>query len=516
MSRRRFINFPASDFMTDFEIIHISRENIRRNNAIRGVEEPIEPAQELQVDNSEVVNPHPNTPQPSTYATISAAKLVRIFLKKSGVRTKLEDEERIPKLKELLEVTGDEQSHISPHSDDDSWEDTDQSLEIQLPDIKEDTPAVNVRHISINIDSDIWKDIPENQILDISDQDVFETQDHHLETNSQENLEVEDNKEDSSDTLKDSNSSGSKTDTSNTSFRSAIDSPSTSSSPTTPTVKNSKFDIDEIEHLQKIVHTTMKIRNNDALFVNILNIANKSGPIISAVSPNFSASYINDYFVCHICHSQDKNPSVIQISNDTHPCIKTVAGMFVHLHKEHCQKIGNDRQLSFAAEKFIEEQVTRLQFDYPTPIFDTESSIPKSASTSIMDNTWVSNGLDPQQTLRPQIKHIFDNTSCHGHSVIEIPKEAEFYDLAISIYCKCENSLDKTITKVVSVSPRKSPSFAKSFQNTHKTLLELPAVKNMIPAKIPKPSFKTHPIGKPKTRADTRKSDDSQKSPPKK
>ena len=38
----------------------------------------------------------------------------------------------------------------------------------------------------------------------------------------------------------------------------------------------------------------------------------------------------------------------------------------------------------------------------------------------------------------------------------------------------------------------------------------------MIPAKIPRPSFKTHPIGKPKTRADTKKSDDSQKSPPKK
>jgi len=517
MTQRHFCNFPASEFMTDFEIIHLSRENIRVNN-LRHQNQPEEPqVEESGAPDTLTKAPHSNKILYSVRRQLKAKKVID--------EAHPWETEQLPELEELqVEQNPDSQDSEEEYLKEEEYlEDTLQgrggilerhilSQEIPLPEINEDTHDVNVRHISINIDVNEIEEVPENQILNISDLNVFHDQHLKQTPNSQEKSKVEDNKDSSSDTLKDSNSSESTIDNSNTSFISAVESPSTSSSPSIPLREQTELGKDEIEHLQRLVHSNMKIRNNDTQFVNILNIANNLGPIISAVSPNFGVSYLNDYFVCHICNSNlDKNPSWNQ-DQDTHPCVKTVAGMFVHLHKYHCQKLGIDRELTVPAEKFIREQVIRLQHGISNHITDTKESIPKSASTSMMDNSWTYNDLEPNKTLIHKLKHVFDDTSCNGHSVIEISKDAEFYDLANSIYCTCnQESLDKTTTKLVNKVPS-SPSFSmkKSVDRTHRTLLGAAAIKGFKLATIPKKPHKSFPIGKPRTRSDTR-SDDSDK-----
>jgi len=254
-----------------------------------------------------------------------------------------------------------------------------------------------------------------------------------------------------------------------------------------------------------------KIRNNDPHFVNIFNLMSNTGPIISAVSPNFSASYINDYFVCHLCHSDSKqNQQWNEKVPDLHPCIRTVAGMFIHLYQEHCQKQGIDAELSEQCEKFVEKQIFCLQYGRSNPLFNTKESIPKSASTSMMDNSWTSKeswaskGNQMQITnLRKDMKHVFDDTECSGHSVIPMSKDAEFYDLAHSIYCTCDKKkLDEKAPKLADTVPHKVQplSMFQALHKTQKTLLGSSPIKG---PPIPNSPHKTHPVSRPTTRSQT-------------
>ena len=445
MATRAFINFPATQFMTDFEIIHVGNDIIQYNRAKRN-----------QIHNNLNIPPV-----------------------------------HIPHVEEHIQ---EEQDYI------------------QLPEIPEDNPGANVRHISFNIEQ-VHDDL-EDITLDSSNSSLFDKA-HALENlqNNEiidENIDhQEDNDHNSSDIVQDDSHNKSTPDNSNDdSFKSLLESPMEQIS-----LNNTPhLEPEEIEELHRVVHSTTTIRNTDEHFVNIFNLMSNTGPIISAVSPNFAASYINDYFVCHLCHSNSKqNQDWNQEDQDLHPCIRTVAGMFIHLYETHIHKQKKDREISVPCENFVLRQIFCLRYGYSNPLFNTKMSITKSASTSMMDNSWTSKdswaskrGKVQITNLRKDMKHVFDDIYCSGHSIIHISKDAEFYDLAHSIYCVCnKEELDETIPKLTTTTPGKSPTFSifKSLDKTQRTLFGSSPIKGTPPPRLP---YKTFPVSKPITRSQTK------------
>ena len=451
MARREFINFPASQLMTDFEIIYLGQDIIQYNEANQNQDDVIIlPIQDLQImEETRVGIPY-----------------------------------------------------------------------VPVPNIPEDNPKANVRHISFNIEQidehskrdtlDLSLNSSNEQINEHPEEDTLNLSLNSTNSSVFEELTEHENNHDSSGTIQDNSTNDSTPENSNEdSFKSMLESPKD----TTTLNSTPELEQDEIEELTKVVHSMTKIRNNDTHFVNIFNLMSNTGPIISAVSPNFSASYINDYFVCHLCHSDSKqNQQWNEKVPDLHPCIRTVAGMFIHLYQEHCQKQGIDAELSVQCEKFVEKQISCLQYGYSNPLFNTKESIPKSASTSMMDNSWTSKdswaskGSKMQITnLRKDMKHVFDDTECSGHSVIQMSKDAEFYDLAHSIYCTCDKKkLDEKAPKLADTVPHKVPPLS-MFQALHKTQRTLLGSSPIKGPPIPNLPHKTHPVSRPTTRSQTSK-----------
>ena len=446
MARRAFINFPAQEMMTDFEIIYVGHDIIQHNKAI----------QEQNQNNSDILP-----------------------------------------IQDL-------------HIEEDNMEGTSY---VQVPNIPEDNPHNNVRHISFNMEQ--IDEHSQNNTLDLSlnssneqiDENSEEiTSDLSLNSSNSSVFEKLENTHDSSGTIQDDSNNDSTPNNSNDeSFKSMMESPQDNDTLNRTTESKQ----DEIEELHRVVHSTTKVRNNDTHFVNIFNLMSNKGPIISAVSPNFCAPYINDYFVCHLCHSDSKqNQSWNEKVPDSHPCIRTVAGMFLHLYEHHCQKQGKERQISVQCERFVEQQIACLQYGWPNPLFNTKESIPKSASTSIMDNSWkskdswASKGGKMQITnLRKDMKHVFDGTQCSGHSIIPMSKDTEFYDLANSIYCTCDKKkLDEKAPKLSETETSPTFSIFKALHKTQRTLFGASPIKG---PPIPNLPHKTHPPSRPKTRSQT-------------
>jgi hypothetical protein len=105
--------------------------------------------------------------------------------------------------------------------------------------------------------------------------------------------------------------------------------------------------------------------------------------------------------------------------------------------------------------------------------------------------------------LRKDMKHVFDDTECSGHSVIPMSKDAEFYDLAHSIYCTCDKKkLDEKAPKLADTVPHKVQplSMFQALHKTQKTLLGSSPIKG---PPIPNSPHKTHPVSRPTTRSQT-------------
>ena len=193
--------------------------------------------------------------------------------------------------------------------------------------------------------------------------------------------------------------------------------------------------------------------NNDIGFVNTLNESNITWGIpktvLSAIRPSFHCSANNDFFICHICLENPKeyNKILIPETNQiitlkekrsftprgtvTPKCIGNILG---HLSSHH--SVIRDKRVSLKAAREIKKM--NHAFTSSTPPFGF-SRISKYPSDSCMNSSWKSNQTD--LTKRMTNQYIFHENYCRGHTK-QFFTEGIIYemDLANTVYCTCRAS----------------------------------------------------------------------------
>ena len=193
--------------------------------------------------------------------------------------------------------------------------------------------------------------------------------------------------------------------------------------------------------------------NNDIGFVNTLNESNIAWGIprtvLSAIRPSFHCSVHNDFFICHICLENPKEYNKILIP-ETNQIItlkekrsftprgtvtpKCIGGILEHLSSHH--SIIRDKRVSLKAAREI--ATMNHAFTSSSPPFGI-NRISKYPSDSCINSSWKSNQTD--LTKRMTNRYIFHENYCRGHTR-QFFTEGIIYemDLANTVYCTCRAS----------------------------------------------------------------------------
>ena len=193
--------------------------------------------------------------------------------------------------------------------------------------------------------------------------------------------------------------------------------------------------------------------NNDIGFVNALNNSSITwgvpNTVLSAIRPSFHCPAHNDFFICHICLENPKEYNEIRIA-ETNQVItlkekrsftpkgtvtpRCIGGILGHLSNHH--SIIRDKRISLKTAREI--AITHNAFITSSPPFG-ENRISKYPSDSCMYSTWKSNQTD--LTKRMTNRYVFNDNYCRGHTK-QLFTEAIIYemDLANSVYCTCKAS----------------------------------------------------------------------------
>ena len=101
------------------------------------------------------------------------------------------------------------------------------------------------------------------------------------------------------------------------------------------------------------------VRQNEIAFLRKINSINKTPKdkpvyIISSVRPNFACSMNQDYFVCHICHSLKRHINYKtkewKEDDNEYPFIRNIGSIWRHLYYSHC----NIQGAPYVFERFSE------------------------------------------------------------------------------------------------------------------------------------------------------------------
>jgi hypothetical protein len=413
-----FINFPASCYMTEFEIVELQNDMIRTRRL-----EEIELAEQTRrleqddieiediniiargtsglvqnIDRFPLISPIHSTPTPTRISPINQNNQDREFKELPGtVNTNCTDEEDIH-----------EESEESSEEEEDIFEESEE---------------------------------PEGNSKDTDTKD-----DQQDDYNKDKGEEKEKNTTDPNSRLKTND------DTSNSgdSFHSPLSTISPKSS------NNDKEQTIE-EEGEATPKQNPKIYdnnyNNDIGFVNTLNDSNITWgvpkTVLSAIRPSFHCPVQNDFFICHICLENPKEYSEIRIAG-TNKIItlkekrsftprgtvtpKCIGGILEHLSSHH--SILRDKRISLKAAREI--AVMNDAFTSSSPPFGI-NRISKYPSDSCMNSAWKSNQTD--LTKRMTNRYVFHENYCRGHTK-QFFTEGIIYemDLANSVYCTCRAS----------------------------------------------------------------------------
>ena len=491
----RFNNFPASNFMSDFEIVEIQNEIRRTNRRAREIQN------EREIQEEEEVEEEDSSEQEYTS----------------------EDEKE-------------------EDSDTPSEEEEDSDTPINSQSETEQTPINSQYEDKDNDDNMVQK---ESKELDTNNQVVHNEVTNNSKDDDKENNEDSDQEfggfETDDEAIKNGSSSDSNTTdgSSNETMHSAKsnDSPVSSDEAIASTLQQTQ----PPNHMEQ-QHPLRYVHNNTILFLDELNKLNlsKGGikrdkTVISAIRTSFQARANNDYFLCHICQCYPQTDQKWEDSKKGHIFPKNIAAIIKHLLDNHCQLKNEARQISQTAETFLTTFKKDMKAKDKRPTYFTTVSIPKSSSTSCLEAAWKSN--QPWLTKHLASTYTFDQTKCIGHTKI-LQTDGWIYtlDLATSVYCTCNSRTIKNERCVENAGPIRiwehdlssgsstsffnqnrrsinwnqdssSGSFTsfsnrkrRSINHAHTTLVCPYRILGMPPPNIP---YLTHPPRKPKTRSMT-------------
>ena len=211
----------------------------------------------------------------------------------------------------------------------------------------------------------------------------------------------------------------------------------------------SETGLSHVQDNQEQIDTTdpIPIRYNDIAFLRKINSIDKTPKdkpiyIISSVRPNFSCSKDQDYFVCHLCHSLkieiDYKKNEWKTVTNEYPFVRNIASIWKHLYYAHCNiEPGEIRQIHTDVRKKVLSYYNKSGFKNPNgKLLQMKTSIPKSLSMSCIRTAWKSN----QTEITKEIVNTYHfHNECGGH-------RRQFYteglpytlDLEISMYCACK------------------------------------------------------------------------------
>ena len=420
-----FINFPASCYMTDFEIVEIQNDMIRT----RRLEEAqlAEQTRRIEEQNDKEI-------EDIIIIAKVTSKLVQSI-------------DRIPLISPIHSTPTP--TRISPinqsiHND----ELTGQPESINTNSMDED----NIREESEESSEDEENTLEDSEESDESEESEGNPKDTDSDDDQQNNYNKEKGEEKDKDTTDPDPTEKTNDDTSNSgdSFHSPLS-----------TISPNSSNNDNKQTIEKEGEATPKESpkiydnnyNNDIGFVNTLNESNITWGIpktvLSAIRPSFHCSANNDFFICHICLENPKeyNKILIPETNQiitlrekrsftprgtvTPKCIGNILG---HLSSHH--SIIRDKRVSLKAAREI--ATMNHAFTSSSPPFGI-NRISKYPSDSCMNSLWKSNQTD--LTQRMTNRYIFHEKYCRGHTR-QFFTEGIVYkmDLANSVYCTCRAS----------------------------------------------------------------------------
>ena len=414
----RFINFPASCYMTDFEIVELQNDMIRARRL-----EEIELAERtrrLEQDDKEI--------EDINIIARVTSKLVQNI-------------DRFPLISPIHSTPTP--TRISP---------IDQNN--QDREFEELSEAVNTNYTD---EEDIHEESDESSE---EEEDVFE-ESNELEGNSRD-TNTEDDRQDDYNKDKGEEKEKNTTDP-NSRVKTNDDTSNSGDSFHSPlsTISPKSSNNDKEQTIEEEGEATPKQNpkiydnnyNNDIGFVNTLNDSNITWgvpkTVLSAIRPSFHCPVHNDFFICHICLENPKEYSEIRIAG-TNEIItleekrsftprgtvtpKCIGGILQHLSSHH--SIIRDKRVSLKAAREI--AIMNNAFTSSSPPFGI-NKISKYPSDSCMYSSWKSNQTDLTKEMTN--RYVFDEDYCRGHTK-QIFTEGIIYemDLANSVYCTCRAS----------------------------------------------------------------------------
>jgi hypothetical protein len=229
---------------------------------------------------------------------------------------------------------------------------------------------------------------------------------------------------------------------------------------------------------KKQFQSPLPIRYNDITFmskINNLKRTTKGLPryVISSMRPSYACATDHDYFICHTCHLfPPPGTGKYQGTNDKneHPFVRNIKAILKHIRINHCEKLDKkDRQLTANAESYVLFKKKEL-VDQKLPLLQTKTSIPKSPSESCLQTAWKSN----QTEITKEIVNTYyfqgiltqgqaQPLPCKGHPKLISNKGPEYYlDLANSVYCSCNAQQILNIEEIYN--PEWIPSLSHTIQ----------------------------------------------------
>ena len=200
------------------------------------------------------------------------------------------------------------------------------------------------------------------------------------------------------------------------------------------------------EQQQTHSNKLISVRQNEITFLRKINsihktLKDKPVYIISSVRPNFACSMNQDYFVCHICHFLKRHINYgtkkWKEDDNEYPFIRNIGSIWRHLYYSHCN-IGPKiiPQLDKEVRKYVLSYYNNKGFKKPLrKLLDQKTTITKSLSTSCLRTAWKSNQTEISKEI---VNTYYFHDNCRGHRRLFFTEGvAHKQDLAISMYCAC-------------------------------------------------------------------------------
>ena len=166
------------------------------------------------------------------------------------------------------------------------------------------------------------------------------------------------------------------------------------------------------------------------------------------------------------------NPFPWKYGVNEHPFARNVGASIKHLWDNHT-KVKGTRHITLKMERLLKSVQKDMEDPKKRPTFFKRLSMPKSASTSCLEAAWKSNQTDLTKDMVNT--YTFDREDCIGHSkIIRTQGLAYIHDWADSVYCSCKTKIIDYDEKkdyqapMLILDPNLSLSSAPSFFNIYK------------------------------------------------